>query len=72
MRQIKVIEAYETSDKTIWTDLNLAEQHQKHLDLKSRISYFADKYGSYTDGKEDLYNILIDNIEELKEILQDE
>lgn len=71
-KTIKITEAFQTSDGELFTDKSLAEEHQKDIELTQNIRKFADKYGSYTDGKEDLYEALIENVDELKKILNDE
>jgi hypothetical protein len=66
------ITAYETSDGEIFKDEKKAEIHQLRINFEFRLKSFSEKYGVYSDGKDQLYNILLNHSSELKKILNNE
>ena len=66
---VKKIDAFKTSDDTIFTNKVKADEHEKETQLYNKIEAFADEWGFSTMTCTDFKDILIENIEELREII---
>lgn len=60
--------AFKLTDGTIIADENEAKEKQKSLDYKESVIKFCEEHG-YHDTKDFLYDILMDNVSDLKRIL---
>lgn len=69
---MKTIEAYQTTDGKIFTDIEEATSHQTHLDAIAKIDKHLASYPLYTDGRvdaEDLICWLTDNKQLVLDVL---
>ena len=64
---MKEIVGFKLTDGRIVEDKDEAIKLQKEIDFKCAIYDFAEKEGIY-DGKEVIYNAIVNNIEELRKI----
>ena len=63
--EVKEVVAYQTSDGTLYTDSHKAILHQKKIDKKKKIVGWVDKYCWSDISKEDLVDILMENLDDL-------
>jgi hypothetical protein len=63
------ITAYKLTDGSIIEDKALATKKQKRLDFEAKAREFAEKHGTYQEGKKALFAAITENTEELKKVL---
>lgn len=63
------IKSYKLSDGRIIEDKNEAEKLEKELTFKSKLIEFVDREGSYTEICDAIYDVINDNREELRTML---
>jgi len=66
---MKKVNVYKLSDGRFTEDEEQAIKWQREIDFKKAVADFADKYGVY-EGKSQIENAILDNVEELKSILK--
>lgn len=66
---METITAYKTTNGKIVEDKNEALKIEKALEFENKVRLFADEHGSY-EGKEIIYETIMDNVAELKELLK--
>lgn len=66
----KKITAYETKDGQVFANLEKAVQYEKELNLKANVINFVNKHRWSGMGKDDVIDIILENIDELREILK--
>jgi len=62
------IKGFKLSDGRIIENREEAIKLQKELDFKKAIWALAEREGSYYEGKNAIYNAIVDNVKELREI----
>jgi len=66
---MRKVTAFELTDGTIVKDEKTAIEQQNIIDLKQSVREFADEVG-YHEGRDLIYEAIIDNVEKLREILK--
>lgn len=70
MMNLKSITAYKTSDGLIFEDEGNANEHQTSLNLSNKISKFVETYCYSGMTNNDVYDIIMENLDELRECLK--
>ena len=66
---VEKIEAYRTTDGQIFDSETLAQKHQQEVTIQQRLTDFVEKNGYHSMYDHDVVRMMVDNLDELRDIL---